>query len=286
MVVWAGPDVRDLAVGDKVAIEPGVPCEKCLQCSSGAYNLCTEVRFSGAPPHHGSIRRYHVHPSRYLHKIPESMSFSDGALLEPLSVVMHAFERSPVKLGESAVICGAGPIGLIALAVARASGACPLLITDVDPGRLEFAQKFLPGCLTEQVQMDKTPQEMAALVIKKLQQHGGEQPRVVYECTGVQSSVVTAAYTPRPGGEIMVVGVGRPILDQLPFMHLSLAEVSFVNSSSLVPLKRNLYLVRECRNRADLVPLRSISSLSTATIIHGHQRSGCWPPDISTLGPL
>ena len=67
---------------------------------------------------------------------------------------------------------------------------------------------------------------MASLVIEKIQKIGGEQPRVVYECTGAQNCIVTAAHIPRPGGEVMAVGVGRPVLNQLPFMHVSLAEVS------------------------------------------------------------
>ncbi|KUL89212.1 hypothetical protein ZTR_03675 [Talaromyces verruculosus] len=231
VVVWAGKDVSNLKVGDRVAIEPGVPCGDCFQCSTGNYNLCADVQFSGAPPYHGSIRRYHVHPAKYLHKLPDNLTFSDGALLEPLSVVLHGFERSPIRLGESTVICGAGPIGLIALATARLSGAYPIVITDVDSGRLKFAETFVPGCKTVQIQTDKTPQEMAAIINDTISAASGDQPRVVYECTGVQSSVVTAAYIPRPAGEVMVVGVGRPILNELPFMHISLAEIDlkFIN---------------------------------------------------------
>lgn len=91
------------------------------------------------------------------------MNFADGALLEPLSVVLHSFERSLVHLGEATVICGAGPIGLIALAAARLSGAYPLVIIDLDKGRLEFAEKFVTGCKTVQIQPDKSPQQMAAV---------------------------------------------------------------------------------------------------------------------------
>jgi L-iditol 2-dehydrogenase len=100
VVVWTGSKVQGLQTGDRVAIEPGVPCGQCFQCSAGSYHLCQYVEFSGAPPHHGSMRRFHVHPGRYLHKLPDKLTFADGALLEPLSVVMHAFERSPVQLGE------------------------------------------------------------------------------------------------------------------------------------------------------------------------------------------
>ena len=97
-VVWAGEQVNDLKVGDRVAIEPGVPCGGCFQCLLGRYNLRATVNFSGAPPHNGSIRRFHTHPAKFLHKLPNSLSYADGALLEPLSVVLHGYERSPIRL--------------------------------------------------------------------------------------------------------------------------------------------------------------------------------------------
>lgn len=227
-VVWSGANVTHLVPGDRVAIEPGVPCEKCFQCSSGNYNLCADVKFSGVPPFSGSIRRWHVHRADFLHKIPDSLSFSDGALLEPLSVVLHGFERSPVRLGESTVICGAGPIGMCALAVAKASGACPIIVTDLDAGRLKYAQNFVPGCVPFQIQFGRTAKDTALEILATMKAAGGDQPRVVYECTGVQGSVVTASYLPRPTGEVMVIGVGKPIMNELPFMHMSLAEVSLM----------------------------------------------------------
>jgi NADPH:quinone reductase-like Zn-dependent oxidoreductase len=130
-----------------------------------------------------------------------------------------------LRLGETTVICGAGPIGLIALAVAKASGAVPLIVTDVDAHRLEFAKTFVPSCETVLVPLESKPEEIAASILDTVRSLGAEQPRVVYECTGVQSSVITAAFLPRPKGEVMVVGVGRPVLNELPFMHLALAEV-------------------------------------------------------------
>jgi L-iditol 2-dehydrogenase len=130
------------------------------------------------------------------------LTYADGALLEPLSVVLHGFERSPVKLGEATVICGAGPIGLVALAVAKASGAAPLVITDLDAARLQFAEKFVPGAIGVQIELGKTPVEMAKVILRVVESAGGLRPRVVYECTGVQSSVVTSTYLPRPAGEV------------------------------------------------------------------------------------
>ena len=225
VIVSAGLNVTHLKVGDRVAIEPGVPCHICANCTTGEYNLCANVEFSGAPPFHGSIRRFHQHPARYLHKLPDTLTFSDGALLEPLSVVLHALERSPTRLGEPALICGAGPIGLIALATAKASGAFPLIITDVDAARLAFAKTFVPQCETLLMGMTSTVAENAALVTAAFVNLGTPLPKVVYECTGVQSSVGVAAFSARRGGHVMVIGVGEDIMDGLPFMHLSLAEV-------------------------------------------------------------
>lgn len=227
MVLAAGANVTHLAPGDRVAIEPGVPCHECQQCSTGEYNLCSDVAFTGAPPYHGSIRRYHVHRAKYLHKMPLQLSFGDGALLEPLSVVLHAFERSPVRLGQPALVCGAGPIGLIALAAAKASGAFPLVITDVDEARLEFAAQFVPQCQTYLIPKEGSSEDHARQIVEVFtNKMGSEQPGIVYECTGVQSSVVTAAYACRRGGEVMIIGVGKPTMDGLPFMHVSFSEAS------------------------------------------------------------
>ncbi|KAF2152101.1 GroES-like protein [Myriangium duriaei CBS 260.36] len=230
-IVWVGSRVTHLRLGDRVAIEPGVPCHECDQCGTGEYNLCPEVRFSGVPPHDGSMRRYHVHPGRYLHRIPEELSWADAALLEPLSVVMHALERSPVRLGEPVFVAGAGPIGLACAAAARASGATPLVITDVDEARLEFARRFVPGVRTVLVPLGEAPEQVAERVRRAFEGAGSPVPRVSFECTGVASSVATCVHTTARGGEVMVIGVGRSVMDGLPFMVASMAEVDlkFIN---------------------------------------------------------
>lgn len=129
-------------------------------------------------------------------------------------------------VGEPTVICGAGPIGLIALTVARASGACPIAVTDIDQSRLDFATRFVPGCVPVKIDASTSAEHAAVAILKTL---GCEAPRVVFECSGVQSSVSTACYLARPGGEVMVIGVGRAKMDDLPFMHLSMAEVSTIS---------------------------------------------------------
>jgi L-iditol 2-dehydrogenase len=244
-VLAVGPDVTNLRVGDRVAVEPGVPCETCFLCRSGRYNLCESVKFAGVADCDGSIRRFMAHEARYCHKIPDQMSFRTAALLEPLAVVMHAiaFCSGKIALGRPVHVCGAGPIGLIALKAARASGAWPLSISDVDAGRLEFAKRFVPGCRTW-LATGESPVANAEGVRKLFGCEGDRDvetgvpdteeiraPNVVLECTGVESSVATAAYACRRGGSVVVVGVGRSKMDNLPFMHLSLGEIElkFIN---------------------------------------------------------
>ena len=141
---------------------------------------------------------------------------------------MHGIKSAGLSLGRGAVICGAGPIGLIALAAARASGAHPLVITDLEPGRLAFAKAFVPSVLTYQVSKDLDAQGNAQRIRRLFGEIEYAAPEVVLECTGVESSVVTACYAARRGGTVMVIGVGRDVMNNLPFMHLSLAEVRWL----------------------------------------------------------
>ncbi|KAI1807503.1 GroES-like protein [Daldinia bambusicola] len=231
VVLKCGEGVTNLKPGDRVGIEPQEPCEKCFLCMEGRYNLCEQVKFSGIWPYNGTIQRFKVHPAKWLYKIPDNLSYSEGALLEPLSVILHGIKGANVRLGSPALVCGAGPIGLVALAAARASGAHPLVITDIDPKRLEFARQFVPRCQTYQINSKLSAEENAKEIRKLYGEDEYSAPASVMECTGVESSVCTAAFSVRRGGTLMVIGVGKPVMNNIPFMHLSLAEIDlkFIN---------------------------------------------------------
>lgn len=164
-----------------------------------------------------------------LYRLPENVSYAQGALLEPLSVVLHSLTRVRLLIGRGAVICGAGPIGLIALASARASGAHPLVITDLEPKRLAFAKEFVPSCQVYQVDTSLDAKGNANAIRALFGATEYDAPETILECTGVESSVITAAYTVRRGGDVMVVGVGKSVMNNLPFMHISLSEVSLLD---------------------------------------------------------
>ncbi|KAI1822468.1 GroES-like protein [Xylaria intraflava] len=231
IVVKCGEGVTSLKLGDRVGIEPQEPCEQCFHCREGRYNLCDTVKFSGIWPDNGTIQRFKRHPAKWLYKIPDNMTYSQGALLEPLSVILYGINGANVRLGRPALVCGAGPIGLVALAAARASGAHPLVITDIDAGRLKFAEQFVPHCQTYLVNPALSAQENAREIRKLYGDDEYVQPASVMECTGVESSVCTAAFTVRRGGTLMVIGVGRPVMNNVPFMHLALSEIDlkFIN---------------------------------------------------------
>jgi L-iditol 2-dehydrogenase len=219
VVLAVHPSVEHLEVGDRVAIEPNIPCMECEPCLTGRYNGCENVLFLSTPPVDGLLRRYVNHPAVWCHKIG-NMSFEDGALLEPLSVSIACMQRSGVKLGDPVLICGAGPIGLITLLCCRAAGAEPIVITDIDEGRLKFATELVPSVRTFKVEK-MSPEESAKAIISAF---GSIEPAVALECTGVESSVSAAIWAVKFGGKVFVIGVGNNEMN-IPFMRLSTREI-------------------------------------------------------------
>lgn len=175
-----------------MAIECGIPCSKptCYFCRTGRYNACPDVVFFSTPPYHGVLRRFHAHPEAWLHKLPDHVSFEEGSLVEPLSVALAGIDRSGLRLADPLVICGAGPIGLTSLLAASAAGAEPIVITDLDEGRLAKAKELVPRVRTVLVERGHDAQSIAHKVVEQL----GQEAKVVLECTGVESSVHAGIY--------------------------------------------------------------------------------------------
>ncbi|KAI9785914.1 MAG: L-arabinitol 4-dehydrogenase [Geoglossum umbratile] len=220
VVLAVHPSVEHLKVGDRVAIEPNIICHQCEPCLTGRYNGCEKIEFLSTPPFPGLLRRFVRHPAVWCHNIGD-MPFEDGALLEPLSVALAAIERSGVRLSDPVLICGAGPIGLVTLLCCRAAGAEPIVITDIDEGRLKFAKGLVPSASTYRVQPG-TPDEEFSRSITSLM--AGIEPSIAIDCTGVESSISAAIWAVKFGGKVFVIGVGKDEI-KIPFMRLSTREV-------------------------------------------------------------
>ncbi|KAI0837618.1 GroES-like protein [Hypoxylon sp. FL0890] len=218
-VIAVHPSVTHLKVGDRVAIEPNIICNECEPCLTGRYNGCERVQFLSTPPVPGLLRRYVNHPAIWCHKIG-NMSYENGAMLEPLSVALAGMQRCGVKLGDPVLVCGAGPIGLITLLCCQAAGACPLVITDIDEGRLKFAKEICPSVITHKVGR-LSAEESAKNIVESF---GGIEPAIALECTGVESSVAAAVWAVKFGGKVFVIGVGKNEIN-FPFMRASTREV-------------------------------------------------------------
>ena len=138
-----GEGVTGFEFGDRVALEPGVPCGHCEDCLKGHYNLCRSVRFMAIPGEKdGVFSEYCTHAASMTFKLPDNVSTMEGGLMEPLAVGMHACELSNAKLGETAVVLGAGCIGLVTLMSLKARGVSEIYVADVLDKRLEKAREL------------------------------------------------------------------------------------------------------------------------------------------------
>jgi L-iditol 2-dehydrogenase len=216
-VIKVGPNVKDLKEGDRVTIEPGVPCRRCDFCKTGRYNLCADIVFLATPPVHGSIARYHTHAADFCFKLPDHVSYEEGAFCEPLSVGVHACRRAGVSIGQTVFITGAGPIGLVSMLAAKAMGADTVIMTDISQSRLDFAKKL--GA-TYVVLAENDSQATAKKVVDTL----GSMPNISIECSGAESSIQATFFATVSGGVVVLVGLGRP-LASLPIVNAAVREI-------------------------------------------------------------
>ncbi len=186
--------------GRLVAIEPAIACGHCPLCLEGHPNLCPTIRFSGQGDRDGSMREWMAWPSHNLFPLPEGLTATDGAMLEPLGVAIHTVDLAHVKPGSSVGVFGAGPIGLFCLQVAKAAGAARLVATDLAsrPHRLEAAGALGAGAFpAEEGREAKAIREAV----------GGYGLDVAIEAAGVQAAVDAAVESVRPGGRVVLAGI-------------------------------------------------------------------------------
>jgi len=225
IVVKCGSKVTHLQPGDRVAVEPQTTCFRCDKCKTGRYNLCPDVTFCATPPHDGHLRHYYTHQASFCFKLPDNMSLEEGALCEPAAVGVHACRRGQVELGKTVLVCGSGPIGLINMMTAKAFGATEVVVTDISASRLEVA-KSLGADAVYQVKRGMSAEETANDIIATAFKDG-RRPDVTIECSGAESSIMTAVYVTMPGGRVVLVGIG-PTEVKVPTVIASTREVDIV----------------------------------------------------------
>lgn len=197
-VVETGEGVTNIKPGDRVALEPGYTCGKCEFCKSGRYNLCPDVKFFAAPPVRGALQEYVVHPADMCFKLPDNVSTMEGALVEPLAVGLHAAALGEIALGQSAVILGAGCIGLVTLLAAKARGAANIIVADLHDKRLEFARQ-MGATHTINGAKEDVPAKVKEILT--------EGPDVVFETAGSPVTIAQTAHVVKRGGTVVLVGM-------------------------------------------------------------------------------
>lgn len=216
VIVSVGSRVKHLKPGDRVALEPGVPCRRCHSCVVGRYNLCPDVQFLATPPVDGSLSKYHIHDAAFAFKLPDNVSFEEGALAEPVSVGIHACNRAGVTAGSTVLVLGAGPIGLVSLLAARAAGATVIIVTDVREDRLEVA-----------LQLGAT-KAIHSAQLKQYIQDNNIDIDVTIECSGVESAIHTGMVLTRPGGKMCLIGRGPNPTINVPLYYAADREVDLI----------------------------------------------------------
>jgi L-iditol 2-dehydrogenase len=208
-VIEVGPGVTNVKVGDRVAIEPGTPCRNCKECLHGRYHLCPDFVFLATPPYDGALVQRLAIDSRQLFAIPDSMSYEDGALIEPLSVGLWACKRANLQPGDRVLISGSGPVGLLAAEAARALGASAVTLTDVSDFRLGLASSH--GFATERA--GEPTDELFDVYI---------------ECSGVPGVFVQGLKRLDNAGRAAMVGLDKTDQTQLPLASLNPHELTIV----------------------------------------------------------
>jgi L-iditol 2-dehydrogenase len=191
-------DERDSdRIGQRVAIDPQRPCRRCSYCRSGAYNLCVDMRFASAPPENGAFAEYLAVPADFAHPVPDGMSDSAAALLEPLSVGIAAVRKARVVPGSRVLVAGAGPIGVLTAAAARCFGAVEVVVVDPLESRLAIAREHGATVAIAPDQLGSLPDPFDAFV----------------DASGARPAIDAGLRALRPGGRAVLVGMGATTIE-------------------------------------------------------------------------
>lgn len=214
VVTAVGEKVTRFSAGDRVVLEPGIPCMKCEHCLKGRYNLCQNIVFFATPPDDGVLVEEIAYDENYVFKIPDEITdYGLATMAEPLSVGLFATQRIKPAIGEKAIIFGAGIIGITCLLAARAAGCKDITVADIRDDRLEWAKEM--GA-------DQVVNTMKDQIPDNTFDFG-------YEATGADACYNLAVKCIKPGGRIAMIGMG-PEIQKVDMVDYVCKEISIVPS--------------------------------------------------------
>ena len=218
-VVEVGSNVKHLKVGDRVALEPGKTCGHCEFCRQGKYNLCPDVVFFATPPVDGVFQEYVAHEAALCFKLPDNVSTLEGALIEPLAVGFHAANQGEAHAGQTAVVMGAGCIGLVSMMALKAEGVSRVYVVDVMQKRLDKALELgADGVINGK-------DEDAVEAVRKLTEGAGCD--LVIETAGTEITTRQAIHMAKKGANIVLVGYSKTGEMTLPMSLVLDKELTF-----------------------------------------------------------
>lgn len=222
IIVETGSNVSNFKVGDRVTVEPHYGCDICELCKEGRYNVCPEKSVLGSKGWIGSFGEFFVVPEQTVIKLPDNVSFEEGALIEPIAVGMHAVRKSGLEVGGTVAIIGTGPIGLGVMLSAQLAGASKVIMTDALDFNLEIARKM--GCKdTINVLKENVSEKISKIT-------GGKGVDITYIAFGHESTFADALNITKRGGTIMEIAImGAPV--KIPVSTLQLNEMKLVGSN-------------------------------------------------------
>ena len=202
--------------GERVAIDPAIPCGVCRSCRSGYRNLCPQIRFAGHGRTDGMMREFMAWPAELLHPLPGELSDADGAVLEPLGVALHSYDLGHLPIGGTAAVIGCGPIGLLLIQILRTAGAESVVAADPLPHRREAAAKAGADRVADpEAPLRPAPAGTPASgpgseVVSEppgLRELAGDGVDVAFEIAGTNDAVRLAMDLTRPGGRVVLAGI-------------------------------------------------------------------------------
>jgi len=202
-VLAVGEGVTGFHVGDLVSVEPSLTCGHCEFCIAGRHNLCVHARFQGGPEAPGFLRDYAVIPAHNADRVPAGLSVQEATLIEPLAVWVHVYELEPVRLGDTVAVLGAGPIGLLGIAMAKQAGAEMVLACDRVPHRLDLARRM--GADGTALAGERDFRELVMDLTR------GRGVDIVYDAAGAPETISQGLSCLRPGGALVLIGIPEPL---------------------------------------------------------------------------